>query len=130
MLLVDLSPNLPLILGFILIIFGQAVRTAAMAEAGTSFNHIVQSHKRQDHNLIETGVYRIFRHPSYFGFFWWGLGTQLFLGNTICLVAYAVVLWKFFANRIVKEEKFLVRFFGKDYESYRARTAVWIPFMG
>lgn len=122
-----IPPDLSLLLGFILVVIGQGVRTAAMAEAGKSFNHIVQSLKKDDHILIKSGVYRILRHPSYFGFFWWGLGTQILLGNHICFLVYAAILWKFFATRIVKEEKFLVQFFGQDYVRYRERTPVLIP---
>jgi protein-S-isoprenylcysteine O-methyltransferase len=126
-------PTLPpisfLLLGFFLVAVGQGVRTAAMAEAGKSFNHIVQSRKKDDHVLVQSGIYRILRHPSYFGFFWWGLGTQIFLGNHVCFLAYALILWRFFATRIAKEEKFLVKFFGQDYVRYRERTPVLIPFI-
>jgi protein-S-isoprenylcysteine O-methyltransferase Ste14 len=48
-------------------------------------------------------LYAYFRHPSYFGFFWWGIGTQVMLGNTLCLVAYAGVLWYFFMKRITRK---------------------------
>ena len=91
---------IPVNVGIAFIIIGQYVRTAAMAEAGKSFNHIVQSTKKENHVLVTSGVYALSRHPSYFGFFWWGLGTQLVLGNPICFPAYAVVLWNFFASRI------------------------------
>jgi protein-S-isoprenylcysteine O-methyltransferase len=128
-LLPTVPPSLPLALGFLLVAVGQGVRTAAMAEAGKSFNHVVQSRKRDDHVLVQSGVYRFLRHPSYFGFFWWGLGTQLVLGNQICFLAYAVILWKFFATRIIKEEQFLVKFFGQDYVRYRERAPVLIPFI-
>lgn len=117
------------LLGFVFVAVGQAVRTTAMAEAGKSFNHLVQSRKREDHILVQSGVYRFLRHPSYFGFFWWALGTQMLLGNHICLLAYALVLWRFFAARISKEEQFLVKFFGQEYVEYRNRTAVLIPFI-
>lgn len=90
-------------LGTILIILGQVVRSIAMAQAGTNFNHQVQSRKNDGHELVTTGLYAYFRHPSYFGFFWWGVGTQLMLGNTICFVAYAAVLWLFFSRRISRK---------------------------
>lgn len=96
----SMSSVVPISIGIALIIIGQYVRTAAMAEAGRSFNHVVQSTKKDDHVLVTSGVYAFSRHPSYFGFFWWGLGTQLVLGNHICFPAYAVVLWRFFAGRI------------------------------
>ena len=90
-------------LGVVFIVMGQYVRAAAMAQAGKSFNHIVQSTRKDDHVLVTSGIYAFSRHPSYFGFFWWGLGTQLVLGNWICLPGYALVLWKFFVNRIASK---------------------------
>ncbi|KAL6704844.1 farnesyl cysteine-carboxyl methyltransferase [Coniothyrium glycines] len=115
--------------GVVMIAVGQTVRSIAMAQAGTNFNHTVQSKKTAGHELVTTGLYAYCRHPSYFGFFWWGIGTQVVIGNTICLLAYAGVLWYFFWKRISHEEKHLVAFFGDDYKAYRARTRVWIPFV-
>lgn len=90
-------------LGFTGIVAGQVIRTKAMISAGTNFNHRVQVRKRVGHELVTSGVYSRLRHPSYFGFFWWGLGTQVVSGNSICLVGYALVLWKFFKDRIESE---------------------------
>jgi protein-S-isoprenylcysteine O-methyltransferase len=121
--------NTILILGLALIIIGQTVRSVAMISAGTNFNHIVQHTKSQSHQLVTTGIYGYLRHPSYFGFFWWGLGTQLMLGNLLCFLAYAVVLWRFFSRRISGEEELLVQFFGEKYVKYRQSTSVGIPFI-
>lgn len=90
-------------LGFTGIIAGQVIRTTAMISAGTNFNHRVQVRKRVGHELVTVGIYSLLRHPSYFGFFWWGLGTQVVSGNSICLVGYALVLWRFFKERIESE---------------------------
>jgi protein-S-isoprenylcysteine O-methyltransferase len=92
-----------LVLGLSLILVGQTTRTRAMAHAGSNFNHLVQSRRKQGHVLVTDGIYAWLRHPSYFGFWWWGLGTQLVLGNVVCLVGYAVVLWRFFRGRIESE---------------------------
>lgn len=116
-------------LGVILVVVGQTVRSIAMAQAGTNFNHQVQSRKSQGHELVTAGLYAHFRHPSYFGFFWWGIGTQVLLGNVLCFVGYTGVLWYFFNRRIAHEEKHLIDFFGERYTAYRARTRVWIPFI-
>lgn len=121
--------SLSVVFGMGLIMLGQAFRSIAMKQAGTSFNHIVQSNKKEDHVLITSGVYAICRHPAYFGFFWWGLGTQLVLGNFFCFFAYTAILWKFFAKRIQHEEKYLVSFFGEAYEDYRQSTPILIPFI-
>lgn len=132
--------------GIIMVLVGQMVRSIAMAQAGTNFNHTVQSKKNEGHELVTHGLYAFFRHPSYFGFFWWGIGTQVMIGNTVCTLGYAGVLWYFFKTRINRmfrcsvklcnimltyadEEKHLIAFFGEDYETYRANTRVWIPFI-
>lgn len=115
--------------GLGMVVVGQVVRSLAMVQAGTNFNHIVQHRKANEHQLVTTGIYHYLRHPSYFGFFWWGLGTQLVLGNVICFLGYAIVLWRFFARRISGEEELLVAFFGDDYVKYRQRTGVGIPFI-
>lgn len=121
--------NALLCAGALLVITGQAIRSWAMIAAGTNFNHVVQRTKDASHHLVTSGVYAYLRHPSYFGFFWWGLGTQMVLGNPLCFATYAVVLWRFFAERIEREEKLLVAFFGDEYVAYRKRTRVGIPFI-
>jgi len=51
------------------------------------------------------------------------------MGNLICFVGYAMVLWRFFEKRIGGEEELLVRFFGDEYVQYRKRTMIGIPFI-
>lgn len=126
-------PALPhyflLLTGLSLMVLGQTVRAQAMLTAGQSFSHIVAHTKKETHALITTGVYEHLRHPSYFGYFWWAVGTQLMCGNTICLLGYIIVLQRFFSRRIDGEEQLLVRFFGDEYVGYRARSWVGIPFI-
>ncbi|MCJ1297407.1 hypothetical protein MMC08_000193 [Hypocenomyce scalaris] len=123
------SRPLLLAVGSIMIVLGQTTRTLAMAQAGSNFNHTVQMKRKEGHELVTDGVYAWLRHPSYFGFWWWGLGTQVVLGNGICFVGYAVVLWRFFSGRIEREEELLVKFFGDMYVAYRQKTWVGIPFI-
>ncbi|KAH6850318.1 Isoprenylcysteine carboxyl methyltransferase family-domain-containing protein [Chaetomium sp. MPI-CAGE-AT-0009] len=115
--------------GLVLVVVGQAVRSMAMIHAGRSFNHLVQNRRREDHVLVTSGVYGVFRHPSYFGFFWWALGTQMVMGNVVSFVGYAVVLYRFFSSRISHEEFYLRRFFGQEYEDYKKRVPTRIPFV-
>ncbi|KAJ5671448.1 Isoprenylcysteine carboxyl methyltransferase [Penicillium longicatenatum] len=121
------SIPLLLVVGLLLMAVGQLIRSFAMAQAASNFNHHVQSEHREGHMLVTHGLYRFLRHPSYFGFFWWGLGTQLVLGNVVCFFAYSLVLWKFFSTRIKREERFLIQFFGAEYVHYRQSTPVGIP---
>lgn len=123
------SGSLIVVLGLFTVICGQIVRSVAMLEAGASFNHSIQTKRAESHTLVTTGIYGIIRHPSYFGFFYWGLGTQLVLGNTVCFVGYAAVLWYFFSGRIRIEEGKLIEFFHDDYVTYRRQVGTWIPFI-
>ncbi|KAH6606792.1 s-isoprenylcysteine O-methyltransferase [Trichoderma cornu-damae] len=123
------SGRVLLLVGLSMVLVGQAVRSLAMLHAGASFNHHIQTKKAQSHLLVTTGIYGWMRHPSYFGFFYWGLGTQLVLGNALCFVAYSAVLYMFFKARIGIEEEKLVEFFGGDYVEYRKRVGTLIPFI-
>ncbi|KAJ2906854.1 Protein-S-isoprenylcysteine O-methyltransferase [Zalerion maritima] len=118
-----------IVAGLLLVLAGQAVRSAAMIQCGTNFNHTVQHMRARGHELVTTGIYATFRHPSYFGYFWWALGTQLVMGNVVCFFGFAVALWRFFSHRITYEEDFLVRFFGDEYVQYRNTVGTMIPFM-
>lgn len=118
-----------LALGLFLTLIGQVVRSVAMLQAGASFNHMVQTRKADSHRLVKSGIYSIFRHPSYFGFFYWGLGTQMVLGNVICFVGYTAVLWLFFSRRIRHEEAKLIEFFKDDYIQYRKNVGTRMPFI-
>lgn len=116
-------------LGFALVVFGQIMRSMAMITAGESFSHIISQKKKEGHVLVTEGVYSISRHPSYTGFFYWAIGTELMLMNPVCIGGFCIVLWKFFHDRIVFEERYLINFFGDDYIKYRQTTRTWIPFI-
>ena len=115
-------------IGIVLVIFGETMRKLAMFTAASNFTHIVQYRKRDTHSLVTHGVYSIFRHPSYVGWFYWSIGTQLVLANPVCLVGYAVASWRFFSERIYEEERLLVQFFREDYVQYKKQVGTGIPF--
>lgn len=115
--------------GFVLLVVGQAVRTIAMRTAGQSFSHMIVTQHEDFHELITSGIYQNLRHPSYTGFFWWAIGTQLLLLNPVSIVGFVFVLWNFFNDRIKYEEKLLIQFFGDEYVQYRTRTQTLIPFI-
>ncbi|KAK6458317.1 Isoprenylcysteine carboxyl methyltransferase family-domain-containing protein [Scheffersomyces xylosifermentans] len=115
--------------GLIVVLVGQFCRSGAMYTASESFNHYIQRNQQEHHKLITHGIYSYLRHPSYFGFFWWFVGLQLFLNNAVVGVVGSVVLWRFFSARIEFEEKFLVQFFKTQYVDYKDKTGTGIPFI-
>ena len=115
--------------GVVICAAGETLRKLAMYHAGVSFNHIVQSSKQSDHTLVTSGVFSLCRHPSYVGYFWYSIGTQVILCNPLCLIAYAIVSWKFFQERVYYEEYALLNFFGKDYLRYKRSVPSGLPFI-
>ncbi|SCV68780.1 BQ2448_901 [Microbotryum intermedium] len=118
-----------MVAGWLLLIGGQILRSFAMISAAQNFSHVIQTKKRDDHSLVQTGIYAWSRHPSYAGFCWWALGTQIMLSNPIATLTFTHVLLSFFAARIEAEEKFLVKFFGDEYIDYRKRVPTRIIFI-
>ena len=144
--------DIQLSVGLVMMVLGQVLRTMAMAQAASNFNHIVQVEHKQGHVLVKHGLYAFLRHPAYFAYFWWAVGAQLTLGNVVCMLGFVRVLWKFFEDRIISEspspsrsfattmalvrrlicageEEFLVCFFGDEYVEYRKKTWIGIPFI-
>lgn len=118
--------RIALFVGLAVALVGQFCRTLAMYTAGVSFNHYVQKEHSEKHKLVTWGIYRYLRHPSYFGFFWWFVGSQILLQNGVTLVAGAYKLHSFFRLRIEYEEALLHSFF-PDYKEYKRSTTVGIP---
>ncbi|RCH89102.1 hypothetical protein CU097_006436 [Rhizopus azygosporus] len=115
--------------GLFLLVIGQGCRTIAMFSAKHNFSHHIVDHKENDHVLVTHGIYKIMRHPSYFGFFWWALGAQLLLGNPICFIGFIFVLQRFFSERITYEEYTLERFFGQEWRDYKSKTPTLMLFV-
>ncbi|XP_002531593.2 protein-S-isoprenylcysteine O-methyltransferase A isoform X2 [Ricinus communis] len=116
-------------LGLALVIIGELIRKMAIITAGRAFTHLIKIYHEEHHKLITSGVYRFVRHPGYCGFFIWSVGTQIMLCNPISTIAFAVVVWLFFADRIPYEEYFLRQFFGSQYEEYAQQTPSGVPFL-
>ena len=117
------------ILGLLMTIIGQYFRIGALFTGKRNFTHRIRYDKVREHRLITNGVFAISRHPSYFGFYLWSVGIEIMCCNPICTVAFAVVLFNFFKNRILIEEQLLIQFFGEEYLEYKKKVGILIPFI-
>jgi protein-S-isoprenylcysteine O-methyltransferase len=118
-----------IILGLIILIIGQFFRISALFTGKVSFTHVISYKKKKEHVLVTNGIYSISRHPSYFGFFIWSIGTQILCFNPICIISYIIVLFIFFKDRILEEEILLIQFFGDEYINYKRKVPILIPFI-
>lgn len=117
------------ILGSAICLCGEILRKVAMYQAAHNFTHIVRFEHVENHRLVKQGVYAYMRHPSYVGWFYWSIGTQIVLCNPICFVLYAIASWKFFHERIFMEEITLLNFFGEEYYKYQKEVPTGLPFI-
>lgn len=115
--------------GLLVCVMGELIRKSAMFTAGSNFSHSVEYRKERGHQLVTNGIYSVWRHPSYTGWFYWSIGTQIILLNPVCLIGYTVAAYDFFKHRIRDEEHILIEFFGDDYVEYKGRVPSGIPFL-
>lgn len=116
--------------GLVICLIGEFIRKLSMFTAGSNFSHTVEYRKERGHMLVTRGIYSLWRHPSYAGWFYWSMGTQIILLNPVCLIGYIVASYKFFKQRILDEELILIEFFGNDYIAYKKQVlSTGIPFL-
>ena len=111
------------ILGFALIIVGEAIRLAGVAAAGTE----TRRRSRTVHRLVTYGIFAWMRNPLYVGNFLIWMGFTVVSG-VLWFIPIAVVLFAVEYTLIVRyEEGVLETIFGGEYLTYKARTSRWFP---
>jgi len=117
--------------GFIVCMTGLGFRIVAMVQCAENFSHIIEDDKRENHKLVTNGVYSLVRHPSYAGFAWFAVGSQVLMLNPICIVLFAGGCYEFFKDRIPYEEAAMMRkdYFGKAYKDYKKKVPSGVPFV-
>lgn len=115
--------------GLAMVVIGEVIRKMAIITAGNAFTHLIRTHRDDRHELVTHGIYRFVRHPGYTGFFIWSVGTQIMLCNPLSTIGFALVVWRFFYQRIPYEEYFLRRFFGVQYDEYARQVPSGVPFV-
>ena len=104
---------------------GIAFRWWAVVTLGKFFTVDVATHA--DHALVDTGPFRLVRHPSYTGLLLAFLGFGISLGNALSLVVLMGPIVLAFAYRMRVEEAALREVLGAPYDAYCARTKRLIP---
>ncbi|PYQ59127.1 MAG: protein-S-isoprenylcysteine methyltransferase [Acidobacteria bacterium] len=112
-------------LGVALILVGIAIRATAIVTLRRFFT--VRVTIQESHELIERGIYKIVRHPSYSGALVSFIGLGFAFGNWLSLAIILAGALTGFAYRIRVEEAALSSHFGEQYRQYAARTKRLIP---
>lgn len=114
-------------IGIALIIIGMIIRFAAVISLGKFFT--VDVTIRQGHQLKKDGLYKYFRHPSYFASLLSFIGFGISLNNWLSLIVITVAIIVAFSMRVKVEEKALIEQFGEEYLNYKKTTSGFIPFV-
>ncbi|GJM14483.1 MAG: farnesyl cysteine carboxyl-methyltransferase [Pseudohongiella sp.] len=92
---------------------------------GRNFSGTVEI--REQHQLVQTGLYRFVRHPMYGAFIVMGFSYLLIAGNAFVGLASILGPYLLYRSRVEREEQALLAEFGEAYVSYSEKTGSLLP---
>lgn len=115
---------------------GRALSGAALAVAGATFITLALLKFRDAETppepweetkaLVVSGIYKITRNPMYLGMAMIFFGITLIAGCLLLLAFFVIAVVTIDIGVIRREEDYMHRKFGEDYDRYRAATKRWI----
>lgn len=111
--------------GVLLMLVGGAVLLAALLELGHNLTPL--PYPKQGGKLVQTGAYRLVRHPIYTSAVGVALGWALYVHGGLT-VAYAAALFVLFDLKSRREERWLESKF-PAYRDYQKRVRRLVPFL-
>jgi protein-S-isoprenylcysteine O-methyltransferase Ste14 len=114
-------------LGLWLIVIGLIVRWVSILTLRKYFttNVVIQN----DHRIIQSGIYKFVRHPSYSGSILSFLGLGVVFVNWLAIIILVVPITVAFIKRIKIEERALENAFGEEYREYCKSTWLLFPWL-
>jgi protein-S-isoprenylcysteine O-methyltransferase Ste14 len=112
------------IAGVVLAYVGLPLTVWSRARLGRYWSGVVAL--KHDHRLVQSGPYRLVRHPLYSGLILAAFGWCLCITTWSSLLG-ALSLMACFERRAHKEDALLASEFGAEFESYRQRTGRLMP---
>lgn len=120
----SLSPYLGYF-GCVVMVAGMVIRWTAIRTLDKRFTLDVSI--VEGHQLVDSGLYAVIRHPAYLGSLITMLGLGVALENYLSIILLVVLPLAGLLYRISVEEKVLVGHFGQTYLDYMSRTKRLIP---
>ena len=112
--------------GLLLFIGGNILGFVALRALGKQYSGYVTL--QEDHQLVQTGIYGVIRHPIYLRALMVFVGLPLIFRSLLLLPLFVVGVL-FVGYRIRQEEKLLGEHFGAEFEAYRRRTWCLLPYL-
>jgi protein-S-isoprenylcysteine O-methyltransferase Ste14 len=124
---ITLMPSWFFYLGIVIIILGIIVRQWSIAVLGRFFSPTIGVQEGQ--RVVETGPYRLVRHPSYTGVLLILVGVGLAFQSLAAILVILLMFSVAYGHRINEEEEVLVSELGEEYVKYMKRTKRLIPYI-
>jgi protein-S-isoprenylcysteine O-methyltransferase Ste14 len=84
---------------------------------------------RERHALVQTGAYRLIRHPMYTSFLLLGLSQLMLLPNWLAGLSGLIGAAAFLLFRMRREEHMMIQAMGNEYRAYMMKTKRLIPWI-
>jgi protein-S-isoprenylcysteine O-methyltransferase Ste14 len=114
-------------LGLAITTLGVFLRYWAILTLGRFFTSAVMV--LPEHQVVQTGPFRLIRHPGYTGVLLFGLGIALAFANPLAAVWFLGTQGPALLFRIKVEESVLGEALGEAYQTYRRRTWKLLPYV-
>jgi protein-S-isoprenylcysteine O-methyltransferase Ste14 len=118
-------PNWVRWLGAIILASGIVLLWASHHHLGRSFHSLIVA--KDEQVLVETGPYRLIRHPIYSAYVMNYVGGGLLAGNLVLTFVPVTMFAVLVCLRMGKEEQVLIYKFGQRYIAYMQRTGRLVP---
>jgi len=118
-------PVAAVVVGTATLLAGGALRRYCFKALGKFFTGTVVV--SADQQVIQTGPYRLIRHPSYTAALLMFTGIGIALGNWISVAVLFLAHCLLYGIRVSVEERALLETLGEPYRDYMSRTKRFIP---
>ena len=112
-------------IGVGLVLLGSILFVWARRTLGRHYSGHISVKKEQE--LVQSGPYRIIRHPAYAGYLIMALGLAMGYSSLLGLVSILFILLPAVVYRIRVEDRLLAEHFGTQFEKYTRKTKRLIP---
>lgn len=113
-------------IGLSISLIGAIIACTSRYTLGKNWSLSVQ--RKENHQLMQDGIYKFVRHPIYTGLLLLFIGNAIIVGDYRAIIAVLIVfvsLWL----KLKKEEKLLTEIFGTGYSEYKKKTKALIPYV-
>ncbi len=113
-------------IGLVFCVIGAFIACWSRYLLGKNWSLSVQ--RKENHELIQNGIYKLLRHPIYTGLLLLFIGNMIIVGDYRGIIAVILVFISFWF-KLLKEEKLLIETFGNQYTEYKNGTKALFPFL-